>query len=102
MPKLYHFTIRNDRTQETITFYGQGERLDEAFKEGVKNCGDTFRPKNDGKARQPNSCAVTLRGGRRVTRTFSEWESDIPYGGSNAVESDLPAAKERLEDLEEA
>lgn len=88
-PRLYHFTIRNERTGESISFLGQGDKLDDAFKDGVKNCGDTFRPKNDGRQRPPNSCAVTLKNGQRVSRTFSEWDSDKPYTES------------RIEELEE-
>ena len=79
MTKLFHFTVRNDRTGETIEFKGQGEALDEAFKDGYKLMGETFRPKNDGKARDPITCNVTTKNGQKVPRTLKEWESDIGH-----------------------
>lgn len=78
--KLYHFTVRNDRTGETIEFKGQGENLLDACKDGYKLMGDTFRPKNDGRARDPGMCNVTLPDGTKAPRTLKEWESDIAYG----------------------
>ncbi len=78
-PKLFEFAVTNQRTGETISFLGQGLAVEEAFKDGVKNCQDTFKHKNDGKQRDPNSCAVTLKNGQRVLRMFKEWESDLPF-----------------------
>jgi hypothetical protein len=80
MEKLFHFSVRNDRTGETIQFKGQGENLPDAFKDGYKLMGDTFRPKNDGKARDPMTCNVTTADGVTVLRTLREWEGDVPHG----------------------
>lgn len=79
MTKLFHFTVRNDRTGESIEFKGQGESLDEAFKDGYKLMGETFRPKNDGQKRDPIDCNVTAKDGRKVLRKLREWESDIGH-----------------------
>lgn len=79
MDRLFHFTVRNDRTGETIEFKGQGENLPDAFKDGYKLMGETFRPKNDGKARDPITCNVTTKDGKKVARTLRDWESDIGH-----------------------
>ena len=78
--KLFHFAVTNDRTGEQIDFKGQGLTVADAFKDGVSNCQDTFKHKNDGRQRDPNSCNVTLEDGRIVLRMFKEWESDVAYG----------------------
>lgn len=49
--KLFKFTVENTRTAETTNFLGQGHTVEEAFKDGIKNCRTQFRGKNDGKAR---------------------------------------------------
>lgn len=79
MDRLFHFTVRNDRTGESIEFKGQGENLPDAFKDGYKLMGETFRPKNDGKARDPMICNVTTKDGKKAPRTLREWESDIGH-----------------------
>lgn len=82
MPRLFHFAVRNDSSQESLQFKGQGERMEEAFKDGLKLMGETFRPKNDGKQRPSLKCNVTTAAGQIVLKTFAEWES----GGAKTEE----------------
>ena len=77
--KLFHFAVRNDRTLESIQFYGQGDGVEAAFKDAMKILSEAFRPKNDGKQRDANTGGVLLPDGRRVSRTLKDFESDTPY-----------------------
>ncbi len=77
--KHFTFTIENRTTKETACFAGQGTSIEEAWKDGIKNAGESFRPSSSGAKRPTNTIAVTLHGGRHVVRTLTEFESDVPY-----------------------
>ena len=89
--KLFRFIVENTRTQETARFLGQGENIQDAFKDGTKNCGDAFRPSSSGAKRPENGVAVTLPDGRTVSRRLSEFEGDAPFAGTEPAPH-LPAA----------
>lgn len=75
--RLFHFTVRNDSSGETIQFKGQGANLPDAFKDGYKLMGETFRPKNDGRARESQLCNVSSRDGQLRLKTLKDWENGI-------------------------
>lgn len=85
--KHFEFTIRNTRTNETCEFIGQGETIEEAFKDGAKNVIATFRPR-DGAKRDEHGISVTLRDGRKTNCTLKVFESD-----AGASPKTLPPAK---------
>jgi hypothetical protein len=78
--KMWRFKVENMRTGETCGFLGQGETMDAAWKEGLKNCTDAFRPSTSGAKRPEHGIGVTTKDGRDVSRTVKEFESDVPYG----------------------
>ena len=75
---LFRFKVDNLSTKETTEFLGQGDTLEEAFKDGVKNCRTQFRGKNDGKARDELGMMVQTAQGVKH-RPLPEFESDKPY-----------------------
>lgn len=77
--KMFKFRIQNTATGEIAAFMGQGENVQDAWKDGTSNVGATFRPKGDGKARASHGVAVTLKDGRIVTRQMKNFEGDEPY-----------------------
>jgi hypothetical protein len=81
--KLFEFTAKNTRTGESACFLGQGVTMDEAWKDAVKLLNDSFRPNSNGQTTtgkgQPNTTAVQLPNGRRVTRLLRDFEGDEPY-----------------------
>ena len=81
--KMYRFKVQNMRTREVAGFLGQGMDIAEAFKEGLKNCSDPFRPNSNGKKTHEHGIGVTLPDGREVSRTVKEFESDVPYGAQS-------------------
>lgn len=83
--KLFCFIVENTRTKETARFLGQGDNIQDAFKDGTKNCGDAFRPSSSGAKRPENGIAVTLPDGRAVSRRLSEFEGDTPFAGTAPV-----------------
>lgn len=82
--RLFHIRFVNTRTGEAAGFIGQGESVAEAFSDGVKGTADTFRPKNDGKARpqfglwvqQPPRIGDTEAVCSTVSRSIASFESD--------------------------
>lgn len=76
---MFRFSVENLTTRESADFIGQGASLLEALSDGIKNCNQPFRPKNDGKARPNIGLAVRLPDGRVVTRQTDEFGSAIPY-----------------------
>lgn len=78
--KMFEFSVRNTKTGESTKFLGQGLNIADALKDGMKCITDTFRPKNDGKARDQNGLGVTTPAGAVVKRTLAEFESDEPHG----------------------
>lgn len=76
--KQFRFEVTNTRTGEKAAFIGDGEKMAEAFAEGVKNCQSAFRPK-DGKGGNEQGMAVTTKQGGVVKRTLREFESDYGY-----------------------
>lgn len=82
--KLFEFTVKNTRTKETACFLGQGESIEQAFKEGTKNAGENFRPSTSGAKRPTNTIAVTLPDGRHVCRTLTDFEGDGAYKAPEA------------------
>lgn len=81
--KMFEFTAVNTRTKESAAFLGQGETMDEAWKDAVKNLHDKFRANSNGQTTtgkgQPNTMGVLLPNGARVSRTIKEFESDQPF-----------------------
>ncbi len=77
--KQFRFTIENTKTRETARFLGQGETVEEAWKDGFKNIQDPFRPSSSGAKRPEHGCAVTLPSGAIVSRTLKEFQGDRPY-----------------------
>ncbi len=91
--KLFKFTAENTRTAERAAFLGQGERMEDAFKDAVSNIGAPFRPSSSGGKRPEHGMAVTLKDGATVSRTLREFEGDIPFGTSTPA----PATPEILD-----
>jgi hypothetical protein len=77
--KHFEFTVKNTRTGETCCFLGQADNIQDAWKDGSKNCGEPFRPNSSGKKTSEHGVAVTLRDGRHVSRTLREFEGDIAF-----------------------
>jgi len=79
----FRFTAENMTTGEKADYIGQGESLEEASKDGLKNLAGTFRPNSNGRVStghgQPNTMGVTLPGGRIVFRTLREFEGREKY-----------------------
>lgn len=81
--KMFMFTVTNTRTKESADFLGQGETMEEAWKDGLKILNDTYRANSNGQTTtgkgQPNTMGVQLPDGRRVTRRLKEFEGDETY-----------------------
>jgi alkanesulfonate monooxygenase SsuD/methylene tetrahydromethanopterin reductase-like flavin-dependent oxidoreductase (luciferase family) len=73
-PMGWSIAITNDATGETIRFIGQTDSVTDAIKDGIKGCQAIFRPKNDGKHREPPECNVVDASGQQVRRMFKDWE----------------------------
>lgn len=73
---MFSFRVTNMRTKESATFLGQGEKMEEAFKDGLKNAADTFRASSSGKIRPENCLACHTPDGRVVQRMVRDFESD--------------------------
>lgn len=77
--KMFKFSVENTRTGESTAFLGQGDSVEVAFKDGVKNVVDPFRPSSSGARRPEHSLAVTTKSGAIVKRTLAEFQSDQPH-----------------------
>lgn len=79
--KMFSFMVRNTRTLEETRFDGQGETMDQAWKDSQKILSAPFRPK-DGKGAIPIPLSVykldplTYRAQCIVERTVKEFEGD--------------------------
>lgn len=73
---LFKFWAMNMATKQATQFLGQGETLDEAWKDAIKNLNAPFRPKQDGRVHPPIPLTVTLQDGSKITRSLQEFERD--------------------------
>lgn len=73
---LFKFCAMNMTTKQATQFIGQGETLETAFKDAVKNLNAPYRPKQDAKEHPPIPLTVTLQDGSKITRSLQDWESD--------------------------
>jgi hypothetical protein len=74
--KFFEFTILNQRTGQTCAFIGQGEGIEDAFKDGKKNSADAYRANSSGKETHEHGCRVTLKDGRVGVGKLKDFESD--------------------------
>lgn len=88
--KMFRFSVENMTTREHAKFIGQGESIAAAISDGLKGVQDTFRPKNDGKQRDPMGLAVTLPSGEIVNRKLQDFEGDVPWAAPVDNELDFP------------
>lgn len=73
--RLFKFYVQNSFTKQGTQFLGQGETLDEAWKDAQKNLNAPFRPKG-GVSSNAIPLTVTLPDGSKVTRTLQDFERD--------------------------
>ncbi len=76
---MFRFSVENMTTRESAAFIGQGTNIKDALADGLKVVQDTFRPKNDGKQRDPFGVMVQLRTGEFVSRKLQDFEGDSAY-----------------------
>lgn len=76
--KLFKFTVENTKTREKTHFIGQGETIEAALKEGIKNTKDRFRPR-DGDGKDAMGIRVELPNGRFVGRSVEDFQGDAPF-----------------------
>ncbi len=88
--KLFRFSVENMTTHEHAKFIGQGSTIAAAISDGLKVVQDTFRPKNDGKQRDPHGLAVTLPSGEIVNRKLQDFEGDVPWAAPTTNDLDFP------------
>lgn len=80
--KLWPITVQHPLTKETISFLGQGATVAEAVADGVKNCGETYRPNQSGGAANagekggPNRVACRRQDGTVVHKSLRDFEAD--------------------------
>jgi hypothetical protein len=73
---MFRITVERTSNGDSFTFLGQGDSIKAACDDGLKNCGESFRPKNDGRPPKVNTIGVVRANGARVTMTLREFEAE--------------------------
>ncbi len=85
--KAFRFEVENVRSGEKTAFIGDGETVESAFKDGIKNVTATFRPSSSGGGRnREHGLGVKAKDGTTVLRTLAEFEAK----GDDAPVDELP------------
>jgi hypothetical protein len=72
--KMFRFTVQNLRTKERASFIGQGETMEAALKDGVKNATSTRNAGKAGSTEMMIACKNVE--GAIANRRVSDFESD--------------------------